>query len=387
MQFLQEYWWCIISLLGALLVMLLFVQGGQTFLFSLGRGDENRKRILLNAFGRKWGFTFTTLVTFGGAVFASFPKFYSVSFGGATYLWVAILLAMVIQAVSYEYRSKENNVLGPKTFDTFLTINGFAAPLLLGVAVGTFFFGAEFSFHPSRILNNSYNYMYSTWGSPWHGLEALTDYRNLILGVAVLFLARTLGLLYVINCVADKDLVADSRKKLKINGTVFLVSFLSFLFFLLTADGLKVMYNVNFTSIAYPYYNQTDYLYLHNFIDLPLVSLIFAAGVISVLVGIATGAFTKSTSGIWYAATGAVLVVFALFIVSAWNGTSFYRSLSYPVSSLSLSNSSSSMQTLTVMTYVSLLIPVVLAYIWWAWRSINKRKIDTEELNSSDESY
>jgi len=387
MQFLQEYWWCIISLLGALLVMLLFVQGGQTFIFSLGNKDESKKRLILNTFGRKWEFTFTTLVTFGGAFFASFPTFYSVSFGGATYLWIAILLAMVIQAVSYEYRSKENNLLGKKTFDTFLTLNGVLAPLLLGVAVATFFFGADFSFNPSRIVNRSSNYLYSTWNSPWHGLEALSDIRNVVLGIAVLFLARTLGLLYMINSIADEDIVAKARKRLVPNATVFLICFLAFLFFLLTADGIKMMYSINATSLAYPYCRQVDYIYLKNFIDLPCVSVTFVVGVLSVLAGIIRGAFSASTKGIWYAAIGTVLVVFALFIVAGWNGTAFYRSLSFPRSSLAITNSSSSQMTLTVMTYVSFLIPFVLAYIWWAWKSLNKRKIDTDEIQTSGESY
>lgn len=387
MQFLQEYWWCIISLLGALLVMLLFVQGGQTFIFCLGHKDENKKRMILNTFGRKWEFTFTTLVTFGGAFFASFPKFYSVSFGGATYLWVAILIAMVIQAVSYEFRSKENNFLGKATYDTFLTINGFLAPLLLGVAVGTFFFGVDFSFHPSRIVNGKLHYMYSIWNSDWHGLEALADYRNLVLGLAVLFLARVLGLLYIKNSVGDKDLIAKSKKMIKIDAALFLVFFLTFLYFLLTASGLKAMYSVGATNIAYPYFHEMDYIYLQNFMELPFVSLLFVVGVVLVLIGIIKGAFSSSSAGIWYAAIGTVLVVFSLFIIAGWNGTTYYRSISIPKASLAISNSSSSMTTLTVMTYVSFLIPFVLAYIWWAWKSLSKKKIDIEEINSSNELY
>jgi len=385
MQFLQQYWWCIVALLGALLVMLMFVQGGQTFIFQLAKGNDKHKGLIINTFGRKWEFTFTTLVTFGGAFFASFPKFYSVSFGGATYVWLLILFTMIVQAVAYEFRNKENNILGSRTYDCFLTLNGFIAPLLLGIAVGTFFFGANFSF---RLFNLTYydaKFSMLSWDSPWRGLEAVCDPRNLLLGFSVLMLARVLGLLYIINSVDDSELIQNCRKSLRINSILFLVFFLPFVVCMLMASGASEIYystqeDVLGTSIIL----QRDNVYLNNFLSLPLVSAFFLIGVALVLTGMIKGIFTDSIKGIWFSGIGTILVVFSLFIVVAWNGVSYYHSLSAPESSLTITNSSASMETLKIMTYVSWFIPIVLAYIFWAWRKINSTRINIQEISDSD---
>lgn len=389
MQFLQQYWWCIVSLLGALLVMLLFVQGGQTFIFQFSRKNSTNRSLIVNTFGRKWEFTFTTLVTFGGAFFAAFPKFYSISFGGATYVWIAILLTMIIQAVSYEFRSKDNNVLGTNTYDVFLTINGFLAPLLLGIAVGTFFFGADFKFTPIHFTSAQERFAITSWNSDWHGLEAIADYRNLLLGFAVLFLAKISGLLYMINSVNDENLVKKCRKTLPIDAVSFLIFFISFMVCLLTANGVNEMYvtSVDENQLGSPFMVERECAYLNNFLALPWISGSFILGVLLVLIGIIKGAFTKSTSGIWFSSLGTFLVVFSLFIVAAWNGASYYHSLTSINSSLTISNSSSSYVTLQVMMYASFIIPFVVAYIWWAWRSMNKKKLDAQEIDNSSDLY
>jgi cytochrome d oxidase, subunit II (cydB) len=368
--FLQHYWWIIISLLAALLVFLMFVQGGQSTIFSLP-GNEAQKKLIVNALGRKWEFTFTTLVTFGGAFFASFPLFYATSFGGAYWVWIAILFSFVIQAIAYEYRSKPANVFGQKTFDIFLLINGALGPFLIGTAVGTFFTGSDFSL-------DYYNSV--KWGSGWHGLEALLDARNVALGLAVLFLARTNGLLYLLNTIDDDDLSGRSSKKLTINAISFLVFFLFFLVTLLLSNGLTIT-NRGAGVVA------EDYKFLHNFLDMPVVLIIFLVGVVAVLWGIGITIFKGSRKGIWYTGTGTVFTVFALFLVAGFNNSTFYPSASDFRSSLTIFNASSSYFTLKTMMYVSFIIPFVFAYIWYAWKVINKRKITSEEMNEEGPVY
>jgi len=368
--FLQHYWWIIISLLAALLVFLMFVQGGQSAIFSLP-GNETQKRLIVNALGRKWEFTFTTLVTFGGAFFASFPLFYATSFGGAYWVWIAILFSFIIQAIAYEYRSKPANVFGQKTFDIFLLINGALGPFLIGTAVGTFFTGSDFSL-------DYYNSV--KWGSGWHGLEALLDARNIALGLAVLFLARTNGLLYLLNTIDDDDLSGRSSKKLTINAISFLVFFLFFLVTLLLSNGLTIT-NGGAGVVA------EDYKFLHNFLDMPVVLVLFLVGVVAVLWGIGITILKGSRNGIWYTGAGTVFTVFALFLVAGFNNSTFYPSASDFRSSLTIYNASSSYFTLKTMMYVSFIIPFVFAYIWYAWKAINKRKITSEEMNEEGHVY
>ena len=368
--FLQHYWWMIISLLAGLLVFLMFVQGGQSMIFSLP-GNETQKKMIINAMGRKWEFTFTTLVTFGGAFFASFPLFYATSFGGAYWVWIAILFSFLIQAIAYEYRSKPANVFGQKTFDIFLLLNGALGPFLIGTAVATFFTGSNFSL----------DYMNSVkWGTGWHGLEALLDARNIALGLAVLFLARTNGLLYILNTVDDNDLSARSVKRLVLNAVCFLVFFLFFLITLMLSAGLT------FTG-GTPGIVVEHYKYLHNFLHMPAVFIIFLAGVIAVLAGIGITIFKGSRKGIWYTGAGTIVTVFALFLVAGFNNSTFYPSVSNFGSSLTIYNASSSYFTLKTMMYVSFIIPFVAAYIWYAWKEINKKKITSEEMNDVDHLY
>ena len=368
--FLQHYWWMIISLLAGLLVFLMFVQGGQSMIFSLP-GNETQKKMIVNAMGRKWEFTFTTLVTFGGAFFASFPLFYATSFGGAYWVWIAILFSFLIQAVAYEYRSKPANVFGQKTFDIFLLLNGALGPFLIGTAVATFFTGSNFSL----------DYMNSVkWGTGWHGLEALLDARNIALGLAVLFLARTNGLLYILNTVDDNDLSARSVKRLVLNAVCFLVFFLFFLITLMLSAGLT------FTG-GTPGIVVEHYKYLHNFLHMPAVFIIFLAGVIAVLAGIGITIFKGSRKGIWYTGAGTIVTVFALFLVAGFNNSTFYPSVSNFRSSLTIYNASSSYFTLKTMMYVSFIIPFVATYIWYAWKEINKKKITSEEMNEIDHLY
>jgi cytochrome bd ubiquinol oxidase subunit II len=368
--FLQHYWWIIISLLAGLLVFLMFVQGGQSLIFSLSE-NETQKKMIVNAMGRKWEFTFTTLVTFGGAFFASFPLFYATSFGGAYWVWTAILFSFIIQAVAYEFRSKPANVLGQKTFDIFLLINGALGPFLIGTAVGTFFTGSDFSL----------DYMNSVkWGTGWHGLEALLDARNVALGLAVLFLARSNGLLYLLNTIDDEELSKKSVKKLIFNAVCFLVFLLFFLVTLLLSDGLTLTSAATGITVE-------NYKYFHNFLQMPAVLVIFLAGVIAVLWGIGTTLFKGSRKGIWYSGAGTVFTVFALFLITGFNNSTFYPSASDFKSSLTIFNASSSLFTLKTMMYVSFIIPFVIAYIWYAWKAINKKKITSEEMNEGEHLY
>lgn len=381
---LQQYWWIIVSLLGALLVFLMFVQGGQTLIYTLGKTNDERT-ILINLLGRKWEFTFTTLVTFGGAFFASFPLFYSTSFGGAYWVWMVILFAFVIQAVSYEYRSKVGNFLGKRTYETFLLLNGILAPLLIGTAVATFFTGSQFSVNFMNITRLTGDKMpvISEWMGPAHGLEAALSLHNLSLGLAVLFLSRVLALLYFMNRIKHAEMMERVKKQLLVNAIPFVFFFLTFVIWTLLSSGFAV--NPETKEVF-----MEPYKYLHNLLQMPVVAILFVLGVALVLVGIIRPltCFEKcSTKGIWGAGIGTVLTVFALFLLAGFNNTAYYPSTFDLQSSLTIQNSSSSKYTLTVMSYVSLLVPFVIAYIWIAWRSIDNKKMDMDELNNETHVY
>lgn len=378
-EFLQSYWWFLISVLGALLVFLLFVQGGQTLLIT--EKNELRRTMMVNAIGRKWELTFTTLVVFGGAFFASFPLFYSTSFGGAYWLWMLILIGFVLQAVSYEYRKKKGNIYGTHTYDTFLAINGTLATILLGVAVAMFFFGAEFTINKNNILDNNAPTI-SSWSST-HGIEAIFNRNNLLLGFTVLFLARTQALLYFKNVIDDNTIRERSSKSLIFNGSFFVVSFLGFVGILLTSNGYQLTI-INGEEI----FDITPYKYLHNFIDMWWVAIIFIIGVLMVLYAIIRTILDKSfIKGIWFSGIGTILVVMCLFWIVGYNNTAYYPSLLDPASSLSIRNSSSSEFTLKVMSCVSLVIPFVAAYIVYAWRSLSKKPITAKEMEETSHKY
>ncbi|MDA3954192.1 MAG: cytochrome d ubiquinol oxidase subunit II [Bacteroidales bacterium] len=367
---LQQYWWIIISLLGAILVFLLFVQGGQTLIYTLGK-TELERRLIVNSLGRKWEFTFTTLVTFGGAFFASFPLFYSTSFGGAYWVWMLILFAFIIQAISYEYRSKPNNFLGAKTYESFLFINGVIGTIFLGIVVATFFTGSDFSVNEMN---------FSKWEGAAMGLELVLNPHNLSLGLAVLFLSRVLAILYFMNNIEDENIFIRSKKQLIINAIPFLVFFLVFVIWLMFIDGFAydpVSKNVSYES----------YKYLHNFLQMPLVLIIFLVGVVLVLFGIGKSILKVCTNGIWYSGIGTILTVFALFLLAGFNNTAFYPSTFDLQSSLTIENASSSKYTLKAMSYVSLMVPFVIAYIWYTWKLINNKKIDAKEMEEDIHIY
>ncbi|WP_418381984.1 cytochrome d ubiquinol oxidase subunit II [Alistipes communis] len=376
--FLQHYWWFLISLLGALLVFLLFVQGGQGLLYTMGRTEAERD-LVVNALGRKWEFTFTTLVTFGGAFFASFPLFYSTSFGGAFYVWMAILLVFVVQAVSYEYRRKPSNVLGQRTYEAFLVLNGVAGPLLLGVAVGTFFTGAEFTVNRMNMAAVGGDTAISQWATPWHGLEALTDARNLLLGVAVFALSRVLALHFFLNNLDDETLRLRARRLSCGYSLLFLAAFLAFFGWLLCSDGRAIDPASGTVSIE-------PYKYLHNLLAMPAVAIVLLAGVAAVLWGLWSGGRNGSRRAIWFSGAGTILTVLALLLLAGWNDTCYYPSLTDMQSSLAITNSSSSLFTLKVMSVVSLLIPFVAAYIWYAWRALI-RPISEREVEEAEHKY
>ena len=376
--FLQHYWWFLISLLGALLVFLLFVQDGQGLLYTMGRTEAERD-LVVNALGRKWEFTFTTLVTFGGAFFASFPLFYSTSFGGAFYVWMAILLVFVVQAVSYEYRRKPSNVLGQRTYEAFLVLNGVAGPLLLGVAVGTFFTGAEFTVNRMNMAAVGGDTAISQWATPWHGLEALTDARNLLLGVAVFALSRVLALHFFLNNLDDETLRLRARRLSCGYSLLFLAAFLAFFGWLLCSDGRAIDPASGTVSIE-------PYKYLHNLLAMPAVAIVLLAGVAAVLWGLWSGGRNGSRRAIWFSGAGTILTVLALLLLAGWNDTCYYPSLTDMQSSLAITNSSSSLFTLKVMSVVSLLIPFVAAYIWYAWRALT-RPISEREVEEAEHKY
>lgn len=377
--FLQHYWWFVVSLLGALLVFLLFVQGGNSLLFCLGKTEE-QKKMMINSTGRKWEFTFTTLVTFGGAFFASFPLFYSTSFGGAYWLWMIILFSFVLQAVSYEFQSKAGNLLGKTTYRTFLVINGVVGPVLLGGAVATSFTGSNFYINKGNIADAAMPVI-SQWANGWHGLDALLNPWNVVLGLAVFFLARILGALYFINNINEDDLVKRCRRALWGNTALFLVFFLAFVIRTLLADGYAVRPETGEVFME-------PYKYLTNFLQMPVVLLVFLVGVVAVLWGIIRTLWKPAfDKGIWFAGAGTVLTVLALLLVAGYNNTAYYPSTHDLQSSLTLANSCSSQFTLKVMAYVSILVPFVLAYIFYAWRSIDNRKIDAKEMEEGGHAY
>ena len=367
---LQQYWWLIVSLLGALFVFLTFVQGGGTLLFTIAK-NETEKTLLVNSLGRKWEFTFTTLVTFGGAFFASFPLFYATSFGGAYWVWMAILFSFVVQAVSYEFRKKPSNFLGARTYEIFLFINGLLGPLLVGVAVGTFFNGAMFSLDEMNRVS---------WGTPFRGLEAVLTFHNVALGLAVFFLARVLGLLYFMNAVDNSAIYDRSKKHLLYNTVPFLVFFLYFLIALLFKDGFAYHPETGVVVVE-------SYKYLHNLLAMPVNTVMLLIGVVLVLFGILSTLLKGGNKGIWFAGGGTVLTVWALFILAGFNNTSFYPSVLDLQSSLTIENASSTHFTLTVMSYVSLFVPFVLGYIWIAWKAMNNKQLSTEELEQEHHSY
>ncbi len=370
--FLQQYWWAIVSLLGAFLVFLLFVQGGNSLLFCLGKTEEHRK-MMINSTGRKWEFTFTTLVTFGGGFFASFPLFYSTSFGGAYWLWMIILFSFVLQAVSYEFQSQAGNLLGKNTYRVFLVINGVVGPVLLGGAVATFFTGSAFIIDKDN-MGDTLMPVISRWANGWHGLDALANPWNVVMGLAVFFLARVLGALYFINNIADTELVARCRRSLWGNSVLFLIFFLAFLVRTLVADGFAVQPENGWICME-------PYKYLHNFLAMPWVLVIFLLGVAGVLGGIVRTLWKPGyDKGIWLSGAGTVLAVFALLLTAGYNHTAYYPSVADLQSSLTLANSCSSRFTLEVMAYVSILVPFVLAYIFYAWRRIDSHKIDADEM-------
>ena len=388
-EFLQHYWCFVVALLGAILVFLLFVQGANSVARSLGQTAEGR-RLVYNSTGRKWEFTFTTLVTFGGAFFASYPLFYSTSFGGAYWLWMIILFTFVLQAVSYEFQNKIGNLLGPRTFQFFLTLNGILGPLLLGGAVATFFEGSNFIVAKDNLIDpTAVTPIISHWANASHGLDALLNPWVLIFGFAVVFLARTLGILYVINNINDEDIRARGRVRLVGSAVPFVIFFVAYLVHLLLKDG----YAYNDEGFIY----MEPYKYLNNFLDMWYLLVILLIGVVLVLWGIATELLRGSKSstphsslftldGIWPAGIGTILTVLALLLCSAWNHTAYYPSTADLQSSLTMVNSCSSEFTLRTMFYVSLLVPFVLAYIVYCWRAIDRKKLDREEIKT-DHAY
>ena len=378
-SFLQQYWWFIVSLLGALLVFLLFVQGANSLARSLGNTEEGR-RLVFNSTGRKWEFTFTTLVTFGGAFFASFPLFYSTSFGGAYWLWMIILFTFVLQAVSYEFQNKIGNFLGPRTFQFFLFLNGIVGPLLLGGAVSTFFEGSNFVVEKSNLVNaGALTPVISHWGNASHGLDALLNPWILVFGFAVVFLARTLGILYVMNNIADEDIRRRGVVGLKVNAAAFVLLFVIYLVHLLLKDGFA--YNEAGVITVEPL------KYLNNFLQMWYLLVLLLIGVVLVLFGIGKTIVSKQyICGIWPAGIGTVLVVLALLLCAGWNCTAYYPSTADLQSSLTIRNSCSSEFTLRTMFYVSFLVPFVLAYIVYCWRAIDKKKLDKTEIQT-DHAY
>lgn len=377
--FLQNYWWFLVSLLGALLVFLLFVQGGNSLLFRLGRTDEERT-LLVNSTGRKWEFTFTTLVTFGGAFFASFPLFYSTSFGGAYWLWMIILFSFVLQAVSYEFQSKLGNLLGKRVYQYFLVINGVLGPVLLGAAVATFFNGSNFIVDKAN-MSEGIMPVISRWANGWHGLDAFADPWNIMLGLAVFFLARLLGNLYFINNIRNEGLVARCRRQLITDAVPFLIFFLAFVIRTLLKDGYAVNPDTQIIVME-------PFKYFHNLVEMPLLLVLFLVGVACVLFGLVKSIISSVyTKGIWFAGVGTVLTVLALLLMVGYNHTAYYPSTSDLQSSLTLANSCSSQFTLKTMAYVSILVPFVLAYIIYAWRAIDRKPITTEELEKDGHAY
>lgn len=376
-EFLQNYWWVLIALLGGLLVALMFVQGANMHLGNRALSDT-QKRMILNSTGRKWELTFTTLVTFGGAFFASFPLFYSTSFGGAYWVWVLLLVTFVFQAVAYEFQNKKGNLLGVKGFRIALMCNGILAPFLVGTAVGTFFTGSDFTVNKLAITDPS-TPIISTWGNGWHGLEALGQYHAVLLGCTLVFLTAILGSLYVLNNVDDEGIHAQMRRTIKMAIVPFLLFFLGWTVLLLTRQGYAVSPDGEVSLEPYKYF--------HNLLEMPAVLCMLLVGVVLVLYSLYLGALSKSRKGIWFAFPGTVLVVMSVFFLAGFNGTAYYPSCTDLQSSLYLGNSCSSYFTLKVMFFVSLLIPFVVAYIAYAWHQMDRKKITAEEIEGTSHKY
>ena len=376
-EFLQNYWWVLIALLGGLLVALMFVQGANLHLGNRTLNDT-QKRMILNATGRKWELTFTTLVTFGGAFFASFPLFYSTSFGGAYWVWVLLLVTFVFQAVAYEFQYKKENLLGVKPFRIALMVNGLLAPFLVGTAVGTFFTGSDFVVDKLAIADPS-SPVISTWGNGWHGLEALVQYHAVLLGVTLMCLTAILGSLFILQNVSDDDIHTKTRRSVKGLVIPFLFFFLSWAVILLLRPGYAVS-DAGVVSLE-------KFKYLHNLLQMPAVLVMLLAGVVLVLLGIWKGGFTQARNGFWFATPGTVLVVMSVFFLAGFNGTAYYPSCTDLQSSLSIRNSSSSYFTLKVMSWVSLLIPFVVAYIAFAWHAMDRKKITSDEIEGPGDKY
>ncbi len=370
LNILQHYWWILISTLGGLLVFLLFVQGGQSLFYTLGKNKEERD-LIANTLGHKWEYTFTTLVVFGGAFFASFPLFYATSFGGAYVVWMLILFCFVFQAVSFEYRNKKNNFLGTKTYETFLMINGFAGPILLGAAVATFFTGSPFRLGVMHQVE---------WMTPWRGLDALFVPTNYFLALAVFFLARTSAALYFILTIDHSEIRARSHRQVLYNAIPFVVFFLLFLGFILAGKGYAFNAEGGIDIVRYKYF--------YNLMEMPVNTTIFVLGVLSVLYGIIRTLVSPSwTKGIWFTGFGTVFTVICLFILAGFNNTAFYPSYTDPDSSLTIYNASSSLYTLKTMSWVSLIIPIVIAYIWYAWRSMTRKALSREDMEKAETKY
>ncbi len=375
--FFQTYWWCLISLLAGLLVFLMFVQGANVHLVNSGLSDI-QKKMIANSTGRKWELSFTTLVVFGGAFFASFPLFYSTSFGGAYWVWMLLLVTFVFQAVSYEFLHKKDNLLGVKGFRYALVANGFLAPFLVGTAVGTFFTGSDFTVNKAAIMDLSAPVI-STWGNSFRGLEALAQPHAVLLGISLVGLTIILGAQYLINNISDTDLVNKMRKTIKITALPFLLIFVCWLLILLFKEG----YAVDSDSTVY----MQQYKYLNNIIQVPVILVFLLVGVVLVVGSIWCSGFTNSKKGIWFGAIGTVLTVMAVFFTAGFNNTAYYPSCTHLQSSLTIANSSSSMFTLQVMSVVSLFIPFVLAYIFYAWRQMDKKQITEDEITNSPNVY
>ncbi len=373
---LQSYWWLLIAVLGAALVFLLFVQGGQSMLMC--RFSDDERQLMANSLGRKWEFTYTTLVVFGGAFFASFPLFYSTSFGGAYWLWMLILLSFVLQAVSYEFRRKKGNIYGTRVYDGFLMFNGLFGCVLLGVAVGTLFFGGAFTVTRTNILDAG-SPVISQW-APTHGLEAIACWKNLLLGFAVFFLARTMAALYFINNIGgDKDFTARMRRKVLVNGLSFAVLFVTFLVVLMLQPGYRVVAGQTLSE---------PNIYLHNLLGMWWLALIMVLGVVAVLYAIFRSALDSGwRSGIWFGGFGATAVVGVLFLIAGYGDTAYLPSTVDPASSLTIANSSSSLFTLKVMSWVSILVPFVLAYIAYTWYKMNNTPLTEQELKDDSHVY
>ena len=373
--FLQQYWWFLITLLGGLLVFLLFVQGGNALIFLAGK-NEDQRQLIVNSTGRKWELTFTTLVTFGGAFFASFPLFYSTSFGGAYWVWILILITFVFQAVSYEFQSKAGNILGKKTFRIFLTLNGCLAPLLIGTAVGTFFTGSDFLVKKSAVGDIAAPVI-SRWTNGWHGLEAVANPFNVEFGLMVMFLAVCLGALYMINNIDDKELGVSLRRSLMLCFGGFLLMLVLVLIQFITMEGFAVD--------AEGVVTMEKGKYFHNLIQMPAVLIMFLLGAVLLVAGVILTLVKKEFNrGIWFSGPGTVLAVMAIFMIAGYNGTAYYPSTVDIQSSLTLSNSCSSEFTLKTMAIVSLIIPFVVAYIAYFWRQMDKKSLTKEELENSD---